>query len=72
MKVLGDILFPVGMVGFFLALSGYDSCPLGCGIAALVLLLVAFIGYRIDGEMVEYEDIVDVNGRRERQWKRRE
>lgn len=59
MKVLGDVMFLGGMVGFFLALSGYDSCPVGCSIAALVLLLVAYIGYRIDGEMVEYEDVVD-------------
>lgn len=72
MRRVGDVLFVTGMSVFFLGLSGYDSNPVECAIAAVIALVIAYIGYQISDDVVVYrdEDILDAQSIMEEEYRR--
>lgn len=55
MKKLGNVIFVIGWTLFVLGASGYDSNPAAAFLIALVGLALAWAGYRMDGEYVDYD-----------------
>ena len=55
MKKLGNVMFVIGWTLFVLGACGYDSNPAAAFLIALVGLALAWAGYQMDGEYVDYD-----------------
>ena len=58
-KVLGNVVFVIGLTGFLLGMSGYDSSPLIAGIMAFFGMVLTYIGYQIRDSFYDYEDVFE-------------
>lgn len=59
MKHIGNIIAGTGLTGAVLGICGYDSQPLICGVAAVIGLLLLYIGYQISRGYADQEDVLE-------------